>query len=630
MDISRRVLFAGASAAALTPVASASSPTPAAVPITMSGLRAGAVDLSGQWRYSVDPYRDGAAGFHGETPGFGHRRYDVIDVETYMRDHPTALIEYDMARSPAAQLPSSWLTHAPDMRRYVGLVWYQRTFQLSAVTGQRAFVQVGAANYATTVFVNGTQVGSHVGGFTPFVCEIPAGLLKAGENQVTLGVDNAATWDTVPPQVTDWENYGGITRDVRIVLTPATFIDDFWARMGRDGRYLAFTVQLNGARAAHQHFRIRIAELDVLIDGRTDETGTLMPVIPLPQNLRRWSPDSPKLYDVIVESGEDRLTERIGFRTIETRGDQILLNGRPIFLRGICMHEEELGAEPSRNMTPDAARALLTTAKEGLGCNFMRLAHYPHNETTTRLADELGIIIWSEVPVYWRINWDSADTLATARAMLSENIRRDRNRAAICLWSIANETPLGDARLRFLSQLAADVRALDDTRLVTAALLTERRTQDGKPLMVLNDPLAAHLDVLGVNTYNGWYSDDALSSLPDIAWRSDYGKPMIFSELGADALAGFHDATGAHKFSEEFQAEYYRQTLAMTEKIPFLRGMSPWILKDFRSPRRQHPIYQQGWNRKGLIAPTGERKQAFAVLAEFYRRKANARSDQSP
>jgi len=624
MKINRRTLFAGTAAAALTPAARGSSATPAAAPITMSGIRDAAVDLSGEWHYSIDPYRDGAAGFHGEAPGFGHRRYDVIDVEAYMRDHPTALIEYDMALSPTAQLPASWLTHAPDMRRYVGLVWYQRTFQLGALTAPRAFVQVGAANYATTVFVNGTQVGSHIGGFTPFTCEIPAGLLKVGENQITLGVDNAATWDTVPPQVTDWENYGGITRDVRIVLTPATFIDDAWVRLTRDGR-IAADVKLDGAHAANAEVRVRIAGLGLTLHGSTDAQGVWSGKSSPPHTLQLWSPDSPHLYDILIEGAGDTLHERVGFRTIETRGDQILLNGQPIFLRGICMHEEELGAEPSRNMTPEAARALLTTAKQGLGCNFMRLAHYPHSESTTRLADELGIIIWSEVPVYWRINWDNPDTLATARAMISENIRRDRNRAAICLWSIANETPLGDARLRFLTQLAADVRALDDTRLVTAALLTERRTQDGKPLMVLNDPLADHLDVLGVNTYNGWYSDDPLSSLPDIGWRSDYGKPMIFSELGADALAGFHDTGGAHKFSEEFQAEYYRQTLAMTEKIPFLRGMSPWILKDFRSPRRQHPIYQQGWNRKGLISPTGDRKQAFAVLAEHYARLAAQR-----
>jgi beta-glucuronidase len=328
------------------------------------------------------------------------------------------------------------------------------------------------------------------------------------------------------------------------------------------------------------------------------------------------------LYDVAVETGADRWRDRIGFRTVEVRGAQILLNGRPIFLRGISVHEEEIGAEPTRAITPAAARALLTEAKMGLHANFVRLAHYPHGEVTTRMADELGLLVWSEVPVYWRIAWDNPDTLGRARAMLAENILRDRNRAAIILWSVANETPVSGARNAFLGTLVADVRRLDPDRLVTAALLTERREQNGHPVMAMADPLVARLDVMAINTYNGWYSDDRLVDLPAIGWDTPTDKPLIFSELGTDALAGFHDPATERKFSEEFQADYYRQTLAMAAKIPNLVGMSPWILKDFRSPRRQHPQYQMGWNRKGLMSETGQHKQAFDVLAKWYSDRA--------
>jgi beta-glucuronidase len=205
--------------------------------------------------------------------------------------------------------------------------------------------------------------------------------------------------------------------------------------------------------------------------------------------------------------------------------------------------------------------------------------------------------------------------------MLAENIRRDRNRAAIILWSVANETPVGDARNAFLRTLIGDVRALDDSRLVTAALLSKR---EGR-ISTVDDPLVADLDVMAINTYAGWYTPDSLASLPGMEWRAPAQKPLIFSEFGADALAGYHDdPANPHKFSEEYQAEYYRQTLAMAAKVPFLRGMSPWILKDFRSPRRQHPVYQQGWNRKGLISETGQRKAAFFVLAEDYAKRAAA------
>jgi beta-glucuronidase len=423
--------------------------------------------------------------------------------------------------------------------------------------------------------------------------------------------------------VTDWENYGGVTRALRFIVTPETFIDDAWIRLTHDGR-IAADMRLDGPRAARARVRVRIGALDLAIEGRTDAQGLWRGSAPAPQALERWSPERPRLYAVRVEAHADAIEEQIGFRTVRVEGENIVLNGEPIFLRGVCLHEEEIGPDPARVITPEAARELLNTAKQALGCNFVRLAHYPHAEIMTRIADQIGLLVWSETPVYWRINWTNPATLAVARQMQRQNIKRDRNRASIILWSLANETPPGDARNAFLAALAADARALDDTRLITAALLTERREEAGRPLMVVNDPIAGLLDVLGVNTYNGWYSDDALSALPEIAWRSDYGKPMIFSEFGADAKAGFHDTQSTRKFSEEFQAEYYRQTLAMSERIPFLRGLSPWILKDFRSPRRQHPVYQQGWNRKGLISETGERKLAYAVLAAHYRRLSGA------
>ncbi len=581
--------------------------------------RAGA-DLSGAWHYSIDPYRDGVAGFHGAAAGFGHRRYDDHDVDAVTRANPTALIEYDMQRSAIAHLPASWLTHTPETRHYQGLMWYQRAFDAPALGSRRAFISVGAANYISTVYVNGAEAGRHEGGFTPFACEVTH-LLRAGANQITIGVDSAQSWDTVPPQVTDWENYGGITREVRLVITPATFVDDAWVRLTRDGK-IAATVRLDGARKSGQRVRVRVADLGATLQGRTDVSGVWTGSIPAPARLQRWSPDAPTLYDVAVEAAGDTLNERIGFRTIETRGEDILLNGEPIFLRGICLHEEEIGPNPARAITAEKSRELLTVAKEGLGCNFVRLAHYPHTETTTRMADEMGLLVWSEIPVYWRINWESSDMLAIARKMLAENILRDRNRASIALWSVANETPVSEPRNAFLATLCADVRALDDTRLVTAALLVDRRDEATGPVQIVNDPLADHLDVLGVNTYNGWYSADKLSDLPAISWRSDYNKPMIFSEFGADAKQGFRDPELMRKFSEDFQTEYFRQTLAMSDRITFLRGTAPWILKDFRSPRRQHPIYQEGWNRKGVISETGVRKPAFDVLAAHYARIA--------
>jgi beta-glucuronidase len=577
--------------------------------------------LDGPWTWSIDPYRDGVAGFHGDPAGRGHRRWDDLDVEAARAAEPLALFEYDMDTAPRAELPASWLTHAPAMRHYHGLVWYQRRFDAVPQPGMRYFVRFGAANYAAEAWLNGQPVGRHEGGFTPFAFEV-TGLLRERGNRLTVGVDSTHTEFTVPPPVTDWETYGGITRSVRLIEVPETYVDDAWVRLTNEGR-IAVDVALDGPQAAGARVTLAIAELGFRREATADAQGKVRFELAAPRGLRRWSPASPKLYEVTVSTGADRWHDRVGFRTVSVDAARILLNGQPVFLRGISLHEEELGTDPTRRITPEAARALLLTVKDELRGNFVRLAHYPHDETMVRMADELGLLVWSEIPVYWRIAWDDRETLADARRMLAENILRDRNRAAIALWSVGNETPVSEPRNAFMTRLAADVRALDPHRLVTAALLTERDESEGHPVLRLADPLADAVDVLAVNTYNGWYGPDRPADLVRFEWRLPADRPLILSEFGADAKLGLREGgEEPHKFTEDYQADYYRHTLAMAGRIPTLAGTSPWILKDFRSPRRQLAGVQDGWNRKGLISETGEPKLAFDVLAEWYRARA--------
>jgi beta-glucuronidase len=588
--------------------------------LSAADLRSGQV-LDGEWTWSIDPYGDGLAGFHGGQAGTGHRRYDDVDVQEARAADPLALYEYDMDRSPTAILPSSWLTHAPEMRHYQGLVWYQKRFDAEFLLDSRFFLYFGAVNYTADVWLNGTYLGHHEGGFTPFVLE--ARDLRLEDNRLVIAVDSTRTEASVPPPVTDWETYGGITRSVKLISVHPTFVDDAWVRLTKDGR-IAADVRFNGIGAAGRKAKLEIPELGLSETVRMGEDGAAHVEFAAPAGLERWSPDNPKLYDVniVIDAEPNDLAplwhDRIGFKTIETRGSQILLNGEPIFLRGISIHEEEIGPDPTRNITPEAARELLSLVKDGLNGNFVRLAHYPHCEVMLRAADEMGLLVWSEIPVYWRIDWENPDTLAVARTMLAENIIRDRNRAAIALWSVGNETPVTDARNIFMSRLVADVRSLDDTRLVTAALLTERNEDEGHPVLTLADPLASEVDVLAVNTYNGWYGPDRPNELSRIEWRMPEDRPLIFSELGAGAKLGLREPEDPHKFSEDYQAEYYRHTLAMAETIPSLAGLSPWILKDFRSPRRQLPVVQDGWNRKGLVSELGEPKLAFSVLSNWY------------
>jgi beta-glucuronidase len=341
----------------------------------------------------------------------------------------------------------------------------------------------------------------------------------------------------------------------------------------------------------------------------TDDTGLAR--FAFPANLTLWSPENPKLYAVEVAAETDRVADRIGFRSIQTSGQKILLNGKPVFLRGVAMHAEA-PFRSGRVFNQADALALLTWAKE-LGCNFVRLAHYPHDEVMTRLADQMGLLVWSEVPVYWAVQWESQAAYANAEHQLTEMITRDRNRASVVFWSVANETPLGAARTKFLGSLAAKVRELDNTRLVTAATLPHRTDPN---TITIDDPLGQHLDVLGCNEYIGWY--DGGPAKPDTTtFKTAYNKPLIMSEFGAEAPFGRHgdDDTA---WTEEYQANVYRHQIGMLGKIPFLQGTAAWILMDFRCPRRFLSGIQDGYNRKGLISDRGEKKQAFFVLRDFY------------
>jgi beta-glucuronidase len=197
-----------------------------------------------------------------------------------------------------------------------------------------------------------------------------------------------------------------------------------------------------------------------------------------------------------------------------------------------------------RAYSTEDARTLLGWAKE-LSANFVRLAHYPHNEHMVRLADEMGLLVWAEIPVYWTISWENPATLANARQQLTEMITRDKNRASVILWSMSNETPLSKPRLNFLIDLTKTARALDPTRLLTAAL--ERHYVDTKTQMI-DDPFGQYLDVIGVNEYIGWY-DGLPAKCDTMSWKTIYDKPLIMSTINLTQRRGAAETTQRKPFS---------------------------------------------------------------------------------
>jgi beta-glucuronidase len=597
-------------------IARAQSTPAIAPPIVITGAdRRPAQSLNGDWHYIVDPYFSGLYGFHGaENPNGWFRNQKA-------KPGDTGPIEYDFSKSPTLKVPGDWNTQHPDLFFYEGPMWYEKDFNFDLKAHERTFLRVGAANYKSIFWVNGQKVCTHEGGFTAFNCDVTSAL-HGGSNFVVAVVDNTRHEDGVPTIKTDWFNYGGLTREVSLITVPETFIDEYDLHLSKTNPdEIDGWVNVVNAKPG-QTVEVEIPEAKAKTTATVTE-GSLASIQFKAPGLSLWSPDSPRLYKVTVKTGADSITDEIGFRTIEVRGNEIVLNGKPIFLRGICIHAEA-PYRTGRAYSGKDAETLLGWTKE-LGANFVRLAHYPHDETMLRAADRMGILVWSENPVYWAVQFDKPEVYAKAEHQLDELINTQRNHPAVILWSMANETPLNDARTKFISGLAAHARELDPTRLITAALLVHTESNGDRSTKVVDDPLGQYLDVIGTNEYIGWYEQHP-ETADTTDWKIMYDKPLIMSEFGGDAKAGLHGKPN-ERWTEEYQANIYRHQFGMLNRIPQLRGMSPWILMDFRSPNRVLPGIEDYYNRKGLITEQGVKKQAFFVLQKEYKEKLVGKAD---
>ncbi len=557
--------------------------------------------LNGRWDAIVDLYDQGGRMkvYENRTP------QGSIDFYEYAFDGGLRL-----------EVPGDWNSQSDELKYYEGTVWYGRHFDAEPQPGEREILCFGAVSYRCRVYLNGKLIGSHEGGFTPFEFDVTGDLVK-GDNFLVVEVNNRRTKDAIPALAFDWWNYGGITRDVALVTVPDNYIADYFIQLDKNSvDVINVEVKMSKSEAGVA-VEVEIPGIGKTFHGVTDAAGEVRGTIK-GKGLKRWAPDAPVLYDVAVHGGSDSVNERIGFRNIAVDGTKILINGEPQFMRCVSFHEE-IPQRMGRAFSKADATMLLNEAKD-LGVNMIRLAHYPQNEHTVRMAEEMGIVLWQEIPIWQGIDFSDDSTRAKAQTMLAEMINRDKNRCAVGFWGVANETQPSDERNDFLKSLLATGRDIDTTRLYVAAFDLVYFDKNRR-LFTMDDSFTDNLDVVAVNKYMGWYHPWPLSP-EEAVWNVTPDKPLIISEFGGEALYGQHgspDVTSS--WSEEYQARLYRDNLRMFENIPNLAGVSPWVLFDFRSPFRFHPTNQEGWNRKGLVSDRGQRKKAWYIMRDYYNKK---------
>ncbi|MCM1452144.1 MAG: hypothetical protein NC102_07790 [Clostridium sp.] len=560
------------------------------------------VSLNGKWEAIVDQYDQGER------------------MEVWKNQKPESgeqFFEYSFDGTDRLNVPGDWNSQRPELQLYEGSVWYGRKFDAKKQADRRAILYFAGVSYRADVYLNGEKIGSHEGSFTPFQFDVTDKLLD-GENFLVVKANNTRAKDAIPAMAFDWWNYGGITRDVMLLDLPEGGISEYFVRLDKEkpNRILvdaALAQPLEGEMIC-----VSIPELNKTVTLTTDAEGKASGSIDAGNGLRLWEPGAPMLYDVTLASRTDTVSERIGFRTIEVDGTEILINGKPQFMRSVSFHEE-IPQRMGRAFSKADATMLLNEAKE-LGVNMIRLAHYPQNEHIVRMAEEMGIVLWEEIPIWQGIDFADDATREKAQTMLREMISRDRNRCAVGFWGVANETKPSAERNDFLKSLLEIGRGMDDTRLYVAAFDLVYFDKE-KGIFTMDDDFAENLDVVAVNKYMGWYHPWPMEP-KDCRWEVNMDKPLIISEFGGEALAGQDgDEEAAWSWGEKYQLKLFQDNVAMFENIANLRGISPWVLFDFRSPFRFHPKNQQGWNRKGLVSDRGERKKAWRFMRDYYKKK---------
>ena len=557
--------------------------------------------LNGNWQVIPDP------------AGGGDYRQVWLEKKPQKK---TDFFEYSFEGGPFLKVPGDFNSQMCELTWFEGTVWYKKQFNYSISDGKRLFLHFGAVNYLADVYLNGEKLGSHEGGYTPFQFEITK-KVKNGANTIIVKANNNRLGNGLPGYGFDWFNYGGITRDVDLIETNITYIDDYFIQLKKGSLNTVLGwVKLNGIQA-RQNIEIKIPELKLSYQTKTDDKGFAQ--VEFTSDFKLWSPANPKLYRVILESETDTVADEIGFRCIEVKGNKVLLNKVPVFLKAVNIHEEN-PYKRARAYSTEDTKVLLNAAKD-LGCNFLRLVHYPHNENMIKEAEKMGFLISSEIPVYQHIQFSDSLVPQKMETMMREMVSRDKNRCGVVIWSLSNETYPGTPnRNEALIELTQKCKALDSTRLIVHVINTQGYNNNTFNVW---DSLYNYSDLVAFNEYIGWYIPWQ-GKPSETKWNIAFpDKPVFISEFGGEALYGNKNVPidEAASWSEEYQEQIYKDQTEMFGNIPNLCGVCPWLLFDYRSLGRMNQMYQNGYNRKGLLSENGEKKKAWYIMHEYYKKK---------
>ena len=524
------------------------------------------------------------------------------------------------------------------LRDYHGVVYYQTTVRLArTMLEERLVLRCGAVTHHAKVYLNGSLVMAHRGGFLPFEAEV-SGFAKEGDNLLTIAVDNRIDHSTLPvgeQKVTpagekvnatnfDFFNYAGINRPVKLYTTPQDFIADLTVTADVD--FESGSAVLHYAITALGEGEGRVAVYDEagsLVGQGEGKTGDVTI-----EKVRLWQPMDAYLYEVRAYFGMDEYILPYGIRTVRVDGTRFLINERPFYFKGYGKHEDTY---PNGRGFNEAMNVKDLALLKWQGANSFRTSHYPYSEEMMRLCDREGIVVIDECPAVGLnlrmgggffgatpgATFDPETGIKTGehhQDVLRELAARDKNFACVVMWSIANEPDSnGEGAWEYFAPLFALMRELDPQHrpctLVNCQMLTDAEMEVSLKLA----------DVICLNRYYGWYycSGDLESAEKELRaelekWAA-YGKPIVFTEFGADTVAGFHDATPV-MFTEEFQVDYYEMNTRVFDDFPAVQGEQVWNFADFATS--QGVVRVQG-NKKGLF--TRDRKPKMA--AHFMRRR---------